>query len=401
MNYSFTNYNVTAEGNENNGSNERKASPQQIKFYKDLCNQRGLTPEDVSGWSYNQLDAKIKEIKAHIPVSVGQKELIKKKIANLQSMNVNMKEPDYSTLTGGKDGTASQLISQLIEWEREYYEKAPPSEEQIKFLVQMYLCPDVAFEQFDIKRTVIYDEVNELTGKPYWRYLTPEEFAEEISNKMNRKDASKFIDDNRGTFNTWKSSRIKPEQKKYIRQLEDRLADTEVPKEMHWIIQEDGTPVLQRKEITDKGRLYAPKGYSPLAELELAQMSVEDASRYIDILKSELQRKELYSGASEPEIDPNELRDISEENSIEQEMEKLKQLVHGLESIAGWTSDDLHEAINSLLVEGYDNEALQQNKRNIQGFVRAMIENGDIDFGSLLEFAKENEVMQKVMLGVA
>lgn len=80
-------------------------------------------------------------------------------------------------LTGGKDGSASKLIEQLLDRKRKMGNLLPPTEAQIKFLVDMFLCPDIPFEEFDIKKKrKISDDTYVL--------MTPAEFAEEVKAKI-------------------------------------------------------------------------------------------------------------------------------------------------------------------------------------------------------------------------
>ena len=221
------------------------------------------------------------------PASEPQIQIIKDKIESLSKMGVNINAPDFSKLTGGRTGTASTLIESLIEMERQYNDVLPPSEAQLQFLVSMYLCPDIPFEEnFEIKRKLDL-------GEGMWRKLTPEEFAEEIKSKMKKRDASAFIDAHRGVFHTWKTTRIRPEQFKYIRQLEERMRDLSSPSAIEWCVDEEGNLVQVSKAKVDKSKDYNPTGYIPLEDMELLMFSVEQASQYIDMLKSEQGRKDL------------------------------------------------------------------------------------------------------------
>jgi len=217
----FTDHIVNNGNSGNNGKgSERVATEGQRKFYADLCKQKGVEEKDVSNYTYTQLDALVKELRAYKPASPGQMETILKKVENLRKIGYEFTPPPMEQLTGGYGGTASSLIEFLIKKETELGAKAEPSEGQITYIRDMLLCPDVPFEDYDIQKKVILEESEgKSKGKTEWRFMSENEFEEEIRSKLTRKEASRLIDTYRGAFAEWRRTRIRPGQANHIREV--------------------------------------------------------------------------------------------------------------------------------------------------------------------------------------
>ena len=377
-----------------NTSTNRPTTERQVSFYKDLCAQRNTEPVDVTNMTFQEVASLIEELKTFYPASESQINLVKTKITNLQSMNVKINMPDTSKLTGGRNGSASKLIENLIEMEKIHADTAPPSDAQLSFMVSMYLCPDVDFEAHQINRRI------ELNGN-LWRKYTPEEFASLIKKSMTRKEASAFIDKNRGSFHNWKQTRIKIEQQSYIRTLEARMADMSTPGIVEWSVDQSGNLVQVQKPRKKEDTTVS--GYTPLDDMELLMFSSDEASKYIDMLKSELERKELYKFGERSDGSESfeELRIPKNANEVKKaDYEELQNLMYKLEAIAGYNDEDLHEAVTYLLVEENCDEACKENKAKIQGFMQELIEQGCIDIDGLIELTKDCPPAQKILIGM-
>lgn len=383
MSFSFTNFSspINTSGNESNDT--RKPTERQYAFYKDLCTQRNVEAKDIAEFaSYDELSDEIKKIRAYFPASEKQIELIKAKIENLNKMGVNIQMPNTSALTGGRDGSASTLIESLIQMENQYKDKMPPSEAQLQYMVNMFLCPDMDFEDFGIEKKVALEDNK-------WRYMTPTEFAEEIKSKMNKREASHFIDKHKEAFNQWRSTRIRPEQQRYIRILEDRIAGKETPAKTEWIVNDKGELEMKKTLIAteDVNKIWR------LTEMQLMQFSIEDASKYIEILTSELARKEK-STILEPE---NSREDKKEDN----ELKALETVIYYLETVVGHELFEFHEKISSLLTDGFDSTEINQIKNDIREFMLEIIKQDYIDLAGLVELCKDSITAQRILLGVA
>jgi len=239
------------------------------------------------------------------PASPRQLDKIKELETEIISAGGAMKPMTQATLdslTGGREGTASSLIQMLFDTRNELSETAPITEPQLKIIVEWFLCPDIPFESFSSEE--VYDKkelANDNESRTItieidrrialednlWRLMTVDEFESEIKSKLTKKRASKFIDAYRGVFYDWKKTRITESQVKYIRELELRLANITTPKAVEWAFV-DGEMVEMKANTVDYNDDWNPMAYQPMDELVLAQLSYEDASKWIDNLKTEL-----------------------------------------------------------------------------------------------------------------
>ncbi|HHX67438.1 MAG TPA: hypothetical protein GX708_05200 [Gallicola sp.] len=379
--FSFTNFTGFSSPIKKSGE-EKAVSERQYKFYTDLCEQRKIEPKSIKDFaSFDELDEEIKRIRLSFPASENQIKLIKAKINNLNKMGVNIVMPDVNSLTGGRNGTASKLIESLIKMENQYRDQMPPSEAQLQYIVSMFLCPDVGFEEHNINKKVNLED-----GK--WRYMTPDEFAEEVKSKLNKKKASKFIDKYKDAFNQWRLTRIRPEQQRYIRILEDRIAGKETPAEIKWIVNDKGEIEMQKIYDTSEDNTKIWR----LTEMQLMQLSIDDASKYIEILTSELSRKEESFSEETSQI---------EKEKAKEDFEALQELLYRLEAVAGYEVPELHELVTSLITEGFNSEEITRVKEEIHNFMVSLIEQDAIDLPELVELCKDSPTAQRILLNVA
>jgi len=417
-NYSFTafgknrNNTATAPTAPTTGGTAKPRTDRQVSYYLDLCRQRKVAPKNYIKMNYEELAVEISAVKEFYPASESQIKVIKDKIISLSGFGVEINEPDYSKLTGGREGSASSLIEKLFEMERQYSDKMEVTEPQLEMLVSMYLCPDVPFESLGINRKVILTPITSYSSDlPYdeqfahqtWRKMMPDEFAEEVKSKMFKRDASAFIDAYRGVFHTWKTTRIRPEQEKYIRQLEARMADLSSPSVVEWSVDINGN-MVQIMKNTDVVKEYNPRGIEPLDDLSLKMFSVEDASTYIDILKSEQGRKELYTYG---EVSDNSMtfEDIrtadTKEKKSQHDMAELEDLMFRLEAVAGYENEEIHNTITPYLFEDdVDNEIVEENKDKVRDFMKFLVAEDYITFDGMIELCRECKVAQHILLGL-
>ena len=244
----------------------RHATPGQLAKYRELCDEKHVTPQSTEGWSYDRASAEISKLLAFHPMSDAQREMIFQKLEHLQSLDVTINIPasELDKLTGGRDGTASQLIQQLIDLERRYLDREKVSENQLRTLVSWYYCPDIPFEEYDIPLTVPTDIVYD--GIPMKRRLDPIEFAEQIQQKMNFQSASEFINRYRADFHEWRKTRITMQQMSLIRQLESRMADISNPKVLELAVDLKGNVVELAQPAQDRGTTWSPNAYIPAGD---------------------------------------------------------------------------------------------------------------------------------------
>ncbi len=384
-----------SENAESNTGDVKPKSPGQITTYMDVCKRKGITPQDLTNvTTFDEMSELIKTAIAYFPASPGQKDMIKKKIASLSEMNVTIAEPDYSTLTGGKEGSASALIQALIKMEDDAKLSAPPTHKQLGWLVNMFLCPDIGFEEYGVNRYIELDEFDEKTGNPLRKVMTEDEFADELEAKMTGKEASSFIEKFSHVHQTWKFSRLTANQKTQIRELEDRIAGTTPIMKSEWKVNAEGVLIQIETPAFPQPAELSPNGFIPLKELQLQQLSKDDAVLYINMLKGELARKE--GTPSEPETDDALLR-----NRQTDELKNLQDLMFKLETVAGYADDELHDAVSSLITEGYDHDEVKKQKAKIREFMHHLLESHAISFNELIELSQESEVAQRILVGVA
>lgn len=396
MGYSFGSF--TTGKNNNNGGNSngpKKTTAGQIKYYLDLCRQKSVTPVNYVQLTHDELGKLIEQLRLYTPVTENQLKMIHEKLESLRSMGIEIKEPDYGKLTGGREGTASSMIEKLIQLERENNDKMQPTEQQLQFIVAMYLCPDVPFEYFNIAKHV------ELGGGT-WRKFTADEFAEEVRTHMSKRDASSFIDTYRGVYHEWKSTRITPSQMEYIRELEMRMANISTPKITEWYVSFAGTLEMSTtKKVGDNGKQWSPKGYEGMSDFDLLQFSVDDASNFINILKSELGRKDLiaYRDVSDGSQTLEFMRDKKKKK--ENPLDVLIDLVFKMDAIAGYENDVAHDAVTPLLMlDGECDEEVAEAKRQIKEYMLYLVSSDAISFDGLTQLCSDSEVAQKILLGL-
>lgn len=411
-NFSFTSFlNNKGSNNSSNNYNRgtsahvRKPSPNQVKFYYDLCERKRVNRKDINQYTFDQLGEEIQALQAMPdPASERQLEKIKELqneiIANGGDMKP-MSDAVLNSLTGGREGSASSLIQTLFDMRAELNINAPVTEAQLKILVEWFLCPDVPFEEFSSEEvyakkyganqaesqtvTISIQRRVDL-GNGEWRLMLPSEFAEEISSKMTKKQASKFIDDYRGAFYDWRKTRITSQQIKYIRELETRLANVSKPSAHEWVMV-DG----EYQQVTKDHDLNAdwnPTAYTPFDELQLAQMSAETASDWIDQLKSEVARKNAYQEGYDQHGDynyaqaqVNDYQDTMEKNRQAKsladakvsEFNKLNDLIYAVESILGYNNDEIHDMVQEFIMEDIDSSKMHDYKMRIREFFASTV----------------------------
>lgn len=334
------------QGQQSKSTSPFTVSDARAKYYFDLCQQRGIEPINIyEVKSQEEFGEELERVKSFRKPSEKQLNLITEKLNNLKEMGIEVEIP--KVLTGGLDGTAGLFIGQLIELEKEYSDIAPMSDAQLRTIVGYYLCPDVAFEDYAISRRIELEN-------GMWRRPTPQEFAEIVKANMKKRDASLFIDKYRGVFYEWQKTRIRPEQAKLIRQLESRFQSNN-SKLIETVVTIGGKKIEMKS-----GRHEAPiTEYVALDEMQLLMLSIEDASHLINMMKSELNNKDLYrfgeiSDGSQT-MEGMRHNSHSAEMAKEEELKDLVRIAYKMEAVAGYKLPELHDAIDEIIVE-YDGE---------------------------------------------
>ena len=210
---------------------------------------------------------------------------------------------------------------------------------------------------------------------------------------MSKKDASAFIDAHRGTYYDWKRTRITAQQITYIRQLEGRLSNIYTPKAVIQAVDFDGDVFNIRTSSShdERGDLQT-QAYEGLTEYDLIQMSYEDASTFIDQLKSELAdpmlRNTSFVDNSQDELNDKlaTFDDVRGTGSLAHdetsarvlEFTILNDLIFKLEAVAGWRNDELHDEIKENVLDG-DGEVTQRVRIMIKEFMDTTIDRSNME----------------------
>lgn len=183
--------NIPETKEENNETiNTKPATPGQIKYYTDLCEQKGEVPSDVEMTSA-QINKEIQRLKA-LPYFKPVSEKQKARITELCEA-MNMPLPDFSKLNGAYDGSASKMIQSLKEMSKKV--RLPMTDRQYKTILNMQYCPDC-------------DALSE----------------EEISN-LSKSEASEYIGKFNARYNEWRKTRLSKKQAELIEVLTERLGN--------------------------------------------------------------------------------------------------------------------------------------------------------------------------------
>ena len=139
-NFSFTSFlngNVQRNYQRAYGNTTRVSAPteKQIQYYLDLCQRKKVQPKEIKLFTFETLGKEIEQIRQlPDPASDKQIEKIKQLWQEINDLGGNLKpfsEEFLNRLTGGAEGTASQLIETLMRKRMELNEVAPPSDAQL------------------------------------------------------------------------------------------------------------------------------------------------------------------------------------------------------------------------------------------------------------------------------
>jgi hypothetical protein len=386
MSYSF----FGQQSNSTEGA-QRKPSDAQVKYYLDLCNTKGVAPSNPHLMTADEIKFKIEDLKSIIKPSDKQLEMINSRLNALTEAGIVVEVAPFLPLTGGQNGSASHLIELLIKVEKENSGLMKPTDAQLRTMVGWYLCPDIPFEDYGIKRRVELDNG--------WRRPTPDEFAEIIKTSMTKAEASKLIDEMAGKFYTWSSTRITNEQVNYIRSLEERFSNTPKSRVVNSAVDAEGEVFQFTTEKAEK----PIKMYNSLDEYQIRMLSKEDAVKFIGMMKAELENKELYkygekSDGSES-FEPLRHDKHTTAESKESEYVGIQNLVFKLEAVAGYELPDLHAVIDEFVVE-HDVTTWTPAKHELRNTMLDLIQTDAITFEGMVKMVEDNQTAKLILLGV-
>jgi hypothetical protein len=192
LNDFFNNNKVNDKSNSNEGTT-KKCTQSQKDLYLNLCNRKNQpVAENYEDFSITQMSDEITRLNAIKQVKLATSKQIDTILDLVNRLGI--KTPDTSKLS---ISDASNLISSLIALDKKN-RNGKPSEQQLKFVADMQICPDV-----------------------------PGISEQELST-MSKLEVSEYIEAYKGAFYEWKSSRLTPEQASFIRELQKRIGDYEM-----------------------------------------------------------------------------------------------------------------------------------------------------------------------------
>lgn len=306
-------------GLSSNQQTVRYATESQKTLYLSLCDRKNVQPNpQYETFTIAEMSAEIERINAIKKVVMASDKQKEKIIELVGRLAMPMPNVDKLTIE-----SASKLIGQLIELDKKSA-NARASEQQIKFLHDISICPDVMmWELAEVPEELIF----ELSAKKKLltiafndkMYESAKQIENEIVelqnrianyqneldyNKLPKEIVSAFIEKYKNVYYNWKNSRLSPEQASLIKEFQSRLGDV------------------------------------VLTDLELVQFSKKEADEYIKMLQRNIADKEVVF--TEKTIDDKVARsttDIVKAN--ERTQEKLVELIHKLYATIGQDADEL------------------------------------------------------------
>ena len=316
--------------NQYSNANKRVCTPNQIKFYLDLCSQKSVAVDPTHAeLTFEEMSEKIgnlKGLKAVSKLTDKQRKQIEDVLIRTPEININDIAPNWAMF--GKED-ASTLIGKLFELESTHKDKRPCTDAQADKMLRMYLCPDACFADLGwVERYEVRDGKNMLVIPP--SSIVKEWLLANISSA----DANAFISKYNADYMKWSVTRVSPEQKRFIKTLEDRCAN----------LYSAGKEVIQATDM--EGRLiadnpttrgahpkeYAPIGYNRLTSLEMFQLSKDDAAKYIECLQATVADREQVKFAPEAMTGDRmeEKRVGTGDTAVDNDIALMANFIHGI-----------------------------------------------------------------------
>lgn len=405
-------------------------SDARLKFYYEVCARKQITPLNVMEIAPVALGKEIERIlELPAPASDKQKEMIREIIAELVSIGVEgIKMPSqkfFDSLTGGRDGSASQWIERLQKKRTENFDKLPITEQQLERLVEWYACPDIPFEEFGVSMRIYEEHLQvystdlhtpDVLEKRMWRRATPLEFRDQLTRRLTHSTASRLIDQYSGVFSVWMRDRASDSQKKQIRRLEERLSTVYVPKEVTLYDLEDngGDNPFGANGSSKKHANWNPISYVGMDEVQIGLLSRDEANKHINRLRYELQAKELYNTSDAQSLsgDFEDMRTAKNEASARtKEFTELNNMMYALSDVVGnhfelsYPTDDgevttvasLRQDAMRVFFNGGSEEAKADVRGQIVDFMKDGLVRNCITFKQLIEMCDKSNTAMEIL----
>lgn len=198
-------------------------SDSQIKMYTKLCVEKRVQMNPLyrsfDGRKGGAMDKAIQEL-IKLPTIKAPSE---GQITMLQDLCLRNEWtiPEYHHLTGGRDGSFSKMLGELMNLEKELRSVQPPTEKQIETILNMYFCPDVDMSDLHEDYAVKYSQASS-TGKVIWTRPSQETVAETVASLVTYQEASAFIYKFQLEFYKWTNTRCTAGQMDKMRRLQEQ-----------------------------------------------------------------------------------------------------------------------------------------------------------------------------------
>lgn len=209
----------------------KRVTENQVKTYFKLCgDKRQQINPSFRDLGFAGLDKEIKRL-IKLPTVKAPSESQINMVREICDRN-NWEYPDMKDLTGGREGTMSVLINDLVELEKESRSVAPLTDEQVEIIMSMYFCPDIDFAELNENWGIHYEMVGD---KPFYTRVDQEDILKEIKDVITFREANDFIYNNQTTYYEWRKTRVSVGQMNIIRKLQERCGM--IPMKEHQLLQ--------------------------------------------------------------------------------------------------------------------------------------------------------------------
>lgn len=269
----------------NNVQSTADASEGQMKYYRDLCEQKGEVASTKT-FTKAEVDVQIKRLKEMPYFKACSEKQINRITEDCKAMNMPL--PDFSKLNGAYNGSASKFIQKLNDMKKNMV--FPISDKQTAMIANMQYCPDC-------------------------------EVVEDIK-AMSSKDASEYISKYKTDFYLWKNSRLTDSQLLTLLTLQCRIEDVSIKDilDSSDSISEKIVAVLPKQSISYQSWIQFDKD-NATKQIIQTEKELKDEG----LLESTLEPEDMYLiKTAEQEDARNELRNLVAKlyASIGQELEE-------------------------------------------------------------------------------
>jgi hypothetical protein len=411
-----------------NQTTARAVSQSQISTYLRECKRKGVAPENISGWTYDKMYARLGELftMGNLATQPQMELIMSIRERFMQIMPQHIHEEifaKYGALHKLTFDQAREVIDELRQIETRVREWLPASENQVKRIVEMYLCPDVDFTYIGIELYIDLGEQEIRTRTPHsflpngepskWndhvevhrvkRRMTVEELTARVAN-ISAQDATDFIRRFDDEYKEWRRTRIRPSQIEFIRSLEKQMSVFDKPKVVSFEpVQNGDAPDIASIIMNHnrQNREVESFTYEPIAYELLIQFTPEQADEYIDQIRNERFKPERFQRAGDdvnPQVDMRDSQ--NERNFMSREWNVANNIMHTVLSATGREDVDLLMHLTEIFTAGGRRENIVESRTYIRDFFLDVIRGGAITVGTLFMMLEKSDEMTEILVGL-